>query len=268
MPGLAPWLQEAPVTAQVHARHRAGVQRQIELLSAEVDFRVEHELPALLRGRQRVVRNLRQAVTRLEAAGHAGVTLLRNDLASAVAQLAADEATVKTALAASREAVSISAVAGDACSVGASAASEEEWAEAQADLATTREALELLASEEAAAIASLPHEPLEADAGGVSAGTEPGIVRDAAAADYDIFPRDGAPRNLCLVEGLEEAQSGELHSETVVITSEAGISEHLFGEDFRSLLPGCLLTSPVVNVHTVLLQVSLVPLPSLAPSCR
>lgn len=271
VPGLAPWLQEAPIEAQMLARHRAALTRQISLVSGEIDFRVEHEVPALLAGRRARIQRLEKAVHAADAAGDAGRSLLFSDhLAAASAQLHDDQA-VLAGISAQQHIDARAAAALDATddeSV-ASAGSEQHWDDS--DDPMMRAAMELMAEQEADARAAVPHEPLQEDEGGLiaddsgstgDAHDRPAHARDPCGDDMDLFPIAGAHRTLCLVDSLDAACALEHRSTVLLAVSERGIMEQLCGEDFQSLRPEQLITSAVLNAQTVLVQVRALPMPT------
>ena len=281
VPGLAPWLQEAPLQAQVHARHRASIARQIDLVGGEIDFRLEHEVPALLAGRKARVEQLQAAADAAAAAGDLGRALLfQDETATAAAQSRSDVALLDGFAAHVRAAnTGVAQSSFDDLESAASAEDSEpadEFADDEDD-PSTRAALQLLAEQEADAIAALPHEPLQEDEGGLLAqDIAPGGEATEAGAnaqqpphhgdDMDIFLQPAADRTLCVVGTLDLACADDLHSEILLIVSECSISELLIGQDFKSLRPKTLITSAVLNVHTVLLQV--LPSACVLPACE
>ena len=320
VPGLAPWLQEAPVAAQVHARYLRDIRRQLELASDERDFRIEHEVPALQAGRAVVLANLQRAQREAAAAQDAGrATVLQRASQRAEALRKADALVL----------AGLPSVAGipdpggrqggntDLCSDdGASAASGDEgvldWIDTADDI---RSAMQQHDRDEAEAAAAAPFEPIQQDDGDFavassarapSAAAEHASVTATHARAGDSTPaasgdnaaeqppdsstgddscsqdvviisaRPGTPRvvriqngehswdlfadangmqQLQVVETVAEANLRENRSSVLVVLTEVGVTAQLTGEDFRALASDQQLTTPVLDLVSVMLQV-------------
>lgn len=314
MPGLAPWLQEAPVAAQVHARYLRDVRRQLTLVSDERDFRIEHEVPALRAGRRAVLANLRKAHHAAEAAHDSGRACVLQAATRRTAKLIAhDERTLERLNGAAGIPVRHTAhtVESGMCSDedGASEAGDNGVPLDWPDLAPDMRSAQRQHAEEEEAAAAAPFEPIRQEHGDFAdapaeqsaRSADPASVPEAAldAQSSDALPsphsKELAPsssavctaavcqqqstgpsqaaavldhdaidcadlitnsdmRELQLVETLAEAASAEKRCVELVILTEESITVKLTGEDFRSVSLNELLTTPVLDCVSVMLQ--------------
>ena len=313
VPGLAPWLQEAPLAAQVHARYLRDVRRQLTLVSDERDFRIDHEVPALRAGRRTVLANLQRAHLAAEAAHDRGrACVMQHAIRRTQRLIAHDERTLERLDAA---AAVPARHAADGLEAGMG--SDEDWASEAGSNGGTLELQELepdmrsalrQRAEEEEAAAAAPFEPVRQEHGDFlgtaveqSAGStdplpvrQPGpdalngacgespcsveliansaehtsaviqeqrtgvsqasvVLTQGAIACADLVTNSDI-RELQLVETLAEASAPENRCVELVILTEQSMTAKLTGEDFRSVTRNELLTTPIVDFVSVMLQ--------------
>lgn len=198
MPGIAPWLQEAPLKEQVHARYLKDIRRQLVLVSDDIDLRLEHEVPALRAGRALQLDNLGRARDAAAASGHAGRAYVLQLAVRRTQQLSEHEAKVLARVdnlsgVPARGAFPGGAVAAELSDDDASVAEADHVGafdtSAWQDGGATRDALQLVAQEDADAAENVPFEPVQQGAGEFPLGVNPGAAADPAVA---TCPADGS----------------------------------------------------------------------------
>jgi hypothetical protein len=212
VPGLAPWLQEAPVAAQVHARYLRDIRRQLAMISDERDFRIEHEVPALRAGRRRVLANLQRAQMAATATCDYGrAAVLQRAARRAEALILSDAQALGRldAAAGIPERCNNPSLGADMCSEdGASAAGDSDggggpdWFAADNDV---QGALQQLAEEEADAAAAAPFEPIRQDEADFVAECPPEVPTGIVASSAGVT----APRSLNAAAQAGTAQPTE-----------------------------------------------------------
>jgi hypothetical protein len=253
VPGLAPWLQDAPVAAQVYARHMRSVCQQRASVDGSIAFRCHHEIPGLLRGRRSRIANLKAAIA--SPATRPGLaTVLQRALTTEELRLESDAEVLRPFSDAAQLPPPPIVELLEECD-------DNLW-DAERPVPGSLEA-EYVAEEEAAAHEAA-HEPLiEAEASAVDSGSL-GLMAAAPNADDD----DDVPDVLAChcsypfprfnnVGTLEEACSEDLPpNHAIVKVTVHGLSEVLYRNDFQSLLSGNWLLSGPINLQLVMLQVS------------
>lgn len=199
IPGAAPWLQEAPLAAIARARHRTFLRRELALATEDRLARIQHEAPALLRGRAKRAARLKAAAGLpalgvgqqyvLSREGDAEQQRLARDrdiLAPLLARSAQDRAQLDEVDAA-RCVVPALEVAADALSVvaGTADAAVEDGEEVQQAA--------MLAAEEAVAMKEAPYESLFEGGGDLVAEPDPALGTDPSAADMECTPGGVTP---------------------------------------------------------------------------
>ena len=333
VPGLAPWLQEAPIAAQVHARYLRDLRRQLELASDERDFRIEHEVPALQAGRKAALSNLQKAHRAAAAAEDNGRSIVLQRAVRRAQALIEQDAQALARLPSdagiraldSGSAGDIDVCSDDAASVASVDQAVLDWHDLEDDV---RSAVQQHARDEAEAEAEAPFEPIQqsdgdfpvasaepssAAAGVPAVGTSANAPAESAPALFQAAsqPSDGcavdtscsqpvadgsrvqttvdsscsqdvvvasvtlgqhhAPlaqagehscdlisdsrQQLQVVETVAEAKQRKFRTTELVILTEVAVTARLTGEDFRALALDRQLTTPVLDLVSIMVQV-------------